>query len=125
MLPGAFARKLRALNPHLKIWCKDDPRFSAGLFHVVHGDYTEICGVDKNEVPEHTVCAKDGRIIKTGWRRVLRILIGKKLVRLQDAERMFDANLRKRWLPILTEDNQGKVQRRLQTMGFDVVETNL
>jgi hypothetical protein len=100
MLAGEFQRKLRALNKDLRIWCGDDSSRPAGLFIVQRGqgehdnaDYVEICGVDKNWVPEHVEYNANGTYHKGGWRRVLRILIQKGLVDRRHAERVFNTSL--------------------------------
>lgn len=94
MLAGVFERKLRSLNRGLRVFCGDDARRPAGLSFFNHfGEETEICGVDKNWVPEHTEFQEDGRIRKGGWRRVLKSLIGVKLVDRRHAERVFGVHL--------------------------------
>lgn len=93
MLSGEFARKLRALNRELRIWCADNDHLPAGLFRVQHGEYEQICSVDKQWVPEHTMFDAQGFIKKSGWRRVLGILIRQRLVDRRHAERLFGAHL--------------------------------
>jgi len=92
MLAGDFQRKLRKLNKKLRIFCKDNDR-PAGIFQVIRGEYTEICGIDKNIVPEYSIFAINGAHIKGGWRRVLRILIKKGLINRTTAEKEFRAHL--------------------------------
>lgn len=93
MLAGEFQRKIRQLNRNLRIWCGDTNHLPAGLFHVARGQYEQICGVDKNYVPEHTELAENGAIIRSGWRRTLRVLIKQRLINRRDAERVFGCNL--------------------------------
>ena len=90
MLSGEFERKLRKLNPSLKIWCGDDYSKPAGLFYIRNNEYIEICGVDKNNVPEFTIWDNKGHIVKSGWRRILEILIPRKLIDKHIAERVFN-----------------------------------
>lgn len=100
MLSGEFERKLRKVNGQLRIFCGDDNTKPAGIFRYkrsymddMAAAYDHICGVDKNEVPEYCFVAEDGRILKSGWRRVLRILISQRLIRRRDAERVFGVSL--------------------------------
>ena len=93
MLAGDFERKLRKLNKKLRIFCGDWDTRPAGIFHVVRGEYTEICGIDKNYVPEYSIMAPHGAHIKGGWRRALRILIRKGLIDRRQAERVFNTHL--------------------------------
>lgn len=93
MLSGEFHRKLRRLNPELRIWCGDNDHRPACLYRVTVEGFTEICGVDKQWVPEHTEFFPDGQIKKAGWRRTLRILIQNRLVNRFSAERVFNTHL--------------------------------
>lgn len=99
MLSGEFERKLRQLNPDIRIFCGDDDTKAAGVFRTIrdtsglpNGDYQELCGCDKNWVPERTEIDETGKILRGGWRRVLRILITKHLVDRKAAERVFATN---------------------------------
>lgn len=78
---GAFYRNLKKLNPRLRVCSFDDNGKLAGLFILNHdGDaYFDICGVDKQFVPEYTEWDAQGHIIKSGWRRVYQILAQLKL----------------------------------------------
>lgn len=97
MLSGDFARKLKQLNKNLRISCGDDPKRAACLYYSVYNmgvdedetDYVEICGIDKNEVPEWLILDETNHIVKSGWRRVLNILISRKLVDKRKAENLF------------------------------------
>lgn len=90
MLAGDFARKLRKLNSKLRIYCGDDKSKPAGLYYIHGGQYCEICGVDKNYVPEFIISDSKGHIVKSGWRRVVNILVNKRLVDKRKAEKVFN-----------------------------------
>lgn len=53
------------------------------------GEYTELCGVAKNFVPEYSEYNAQGKMTKGGWRRVLKILIEKKLVDRRQSYKYF------------------------------------
>lgn len=93
MLAGDFERKLRKLNKKLRIFCGDNDARPAGIFQVIRGEYTEICGIDKNYVPEHSIRAPHGAHIKGGWRRALKILIKQGLIDRSKAEKVFRTTL--------------------------------
>lgn len=93
MEPGVFARKLRYLNPKLKVYCGNDDSRPAGLYYVKAGEYTEVCSVDKQEVPKYIQFDSIGRITKGGWLRTIRLLVGKKLVNRREAEKSFKCNV--------------------------------
>lgn len=78
------------MNPQLKIWCGNDDSKPAGLFHIKQGEYTEICGVDKGDIPERVIYNLDGTIHKSGWRRTLNILIKRRMIDKKKAERVFN-----------------------------------
>lgn len=97
MLSGDFARNLKKLNPNLRIYCGDDANRPATLYYSKYNmgfeqdpeDYIEICGVDKNYLPEDPITDGRSHIVKGGWRRVLNFLIARKLVDKQKAEKLF------------------------------------
>lgn len=90
MLSGEFQRKLRSVNNRLRIWCGDNPTRPAGIYKVnKFGEYEEVCGIDKNYVPELTTQREDGLILKGGWRRAIHILIRARLIERRIAERVF------------------------------------
>lgn len=100
MLSGEFERKLRRLNRDLKIYCGDDKTKPAGIYRFKHSQYDDltrgydlVCGVDKNWVGEHAEWRSDGRLARSGWRRVLRILIQQRLIDRRDAEHVFNTHL--------------------------------
>lgn len=98
MLSGTFASKIRKLNQNLRIFCGDDPKRAATLYfskfnmgwEINPEDYVEICAVDKNYLPEDPVTDGKCHLVKGGWRRVINMLIARKLVNKQKAERLFN-----------------------------------
>lgn len=94
MLAGTFQQKIKKLNKNLRIFCGNDNSKPAGLYIVFFGEYVPICGVDKNELPDRTIVADTGHIIKGGWRRVVNLLIQKKLVDHNKAQRVFGTELK-------------------------------
>ena len=94
MLAGTFQSKLRKLNPRLRIYAGNtDSSWPAGIYHVVRGEYTEICGIDKNVVPEHPTRMPNGALLKGGWRRALKILLKKGLIDRHEAQKEFSTHL--------------------------------
>lgn len=93
MLSGEFQRKLKSLNRELRIWCSDNDHLPAGLFRVVNGEYEQICSVDKQWVGEHTEFHPNGMIKRSGWRRVLRLLIQLRYIDRRQAEKVFQTHL--------------------------------
>lgn len=89
MLAGEFERKLRRLNRNLRIFCGDNDSKAAGLFTVVRNEYKEICGVDKNYIPEYSIRDASGYIVKSGFRRVIKLLINQGYIDRRQAEKVF------------------------------------
>lgn len=94
MFAGDFLRNLKKLNKNLTVFSSDE-RYPAGLYLMFYGEPVHICGVDRNHVPEFTVTDSKGHIVKSGWRRVLSILISKGLIDKFKAQRTFHTELKK------------------------------
>jgi hypothetical protein len=123
MLSGAFERKLKNLNKRIKVYCGDNDRFPAGIFIVSSsGEYMEICAADKNYVPEYVMYDKTGRIMKSGWRRTLKILINKGLIKKEDAQREFCSHLDGR-APSRPQIKQDSSLQKLKSMGIEIIES--
>lgn len=76
MRAGDFLKNLRKLNPALQVCSFGDNKHLAGLFYIDKQDeYQDICGVDKNEVPEYSEWDEQGHMLVSGWRRVYLILL--------------------------------------------------
>lgn len=80
MLASTFQKNLKKLSPKLRIYCGDDKTKPAGIYHIVRGEYEEICGIEKNFVPEYSEYNLYGKMVKGGWRRALKILLQMKLI---------------------------------------------
>ena len=92
MLSGTFAGKLRQLDPHFRVYCHSNPNLPAGLYYEDGKDLVHICGVDRSEVPEFTIW-NGPFILKSGWRRTLKILVGKQLVTKYKVAKVFGVHL--------------------------------
>jgi hypothetical protein len=79
MYGGTFQRCLKQLNPKLRICCLDSSH-AAGIYYIdpVEG-YMSVCGVDKGFVPVATSVDEVGHILKSGWYRVVNILLSRGL----------------------------------------------
>lgn len=122
MAPGQVERNLRKLNKRVRIFCGDDPTHPAGVFIVSpSGEYTEICGIDKNDVPEFTTWNDQGFIVKSGYRRVLKILVGKGLVKKEAAEKLFRTRLNCR-APKAPELRKDTTVQKLKSLGVEIID---
>lgn len=80
MLPGEFYRALKKLNKNLQIYCGDDNSKAAGLWMWYEGEIRELCGVDKGNIKEWPTYSAQGKMLKGGWHRVIKMLVETKLV---------------------------------------------
>lgn len=123
MAPGQVERNLKKLNKRVRIFCGNDDSHPAGVFIVSpYGEYTEICGIDKNDVPEFTTWNEQGFIIKSGYRRVLKILVGKGLVHRKEAEKLFRTHLWGTRAPKAPEIRKDSSLQKLKSMGIEIIE---
>jgi len=121
MLASDFQAKLRKLNKNLRIFCGDNDSRLAGLYHVVGGEYKDIIGVDKNYLPEWPVMDEQGRILKGGWRRVVRLLIEQGLIDRRRAEAVFGTQIIGTRRPPIVGPYKDPIQAAIeesQTRGF-------
>lgn len=76
MYPGEFYSCVKQLNPKLRICALNNSPHAAGLYYIDPREgWISICGVDKGFVPVCTTVDEVGHILKSGWVRVVRILL--------------------------------------------------
>ena len=90
MEASIFQSNLHQLNPKLRIYCGDDNSKPASLYYVVNNEEITLCGVDKNELPKYAIWDNKGHIVKSGWYRVLKLLINRKLINKSKAQNLFN-----------------------------------
>lgn len=105
MFSGDFLRKLKKLNKNLTVMCGNDDTKPAGLYLMFYGEPIHICGVDRNFVPEFPTHDVKGHIIKGGWRRVLNILVGKRLIDKYEAQNVFKTQIKRLNMTINVEED--------------------
>ena len=78
--PGEFYKCIKQLNPKLRICSLEGSKNAAGLYYIddVEG-YISVCGVDKSYVPVATTVDEVGHILKSGWVRIVRLLLARGL----------------------------------------------
>lgn len=73
---GDFYRCLKQLNSGLRICSLENSPHAAGLYIIDDREgWISICGVDKGYVPVTTKVDEVGHILKSGWVRVVRMLL--------------------------------------------------
>ena len=120
MLAGEFQRNLRRCTTKLRIFCGDNNERPAGIYKVNHlGEYEEVCGIDKNYVPELTTQREDGLILKGGWRRAMNILIKAKLVEKRIAEKVFNTRFDFKPRKVIIEYESDKIKHAIEKATVD------
>jgi hypothetical protein len=114
MFSGDFQANLRKLNPNLRIYCGNDDKKPAGIFHISDPE-TSICGIDKSFIPEWPIMDEvSGRMLKGGWRRALKVLIGAKLIDRVRTERVFGTQIMGTRKPETMQAQQDRIQREIE-----------
>lgn len=116
---GNFQRKLKQLNKQLCVWTNLNSDKPASIFLVLNGEFIQICGIDKGEIPMYPIRDGVGHFLKSGWRRALKILIDKRFIDRRKAEKIFRLGLQApnpRWIP--EEDYTWKQIQEIQTKRF-------
>lgn len=87
---SAFYQVVRKLNPNFRVACGNDESRLAGLYLLKEGGVhaEDICGVDKSYVPAYATFDVGGHIIKSGWRRVIHILLAHRYISLSDVKKV-------------------------------------
>src|ERR1700682_1118360 len=90
MQPGEFQRCIRQLNPKLRICCFDNSPHAAGLYYVDPREgWISVCGVDKGWVPVTTTVDEVGHILKSGWVRVVKLLLAQGLTTRRQVQKVW------------------------------------
>lgn len=114
MLAGDFAKKLKKLNPRLRICSLDNSEYAAGLHYVdPYEGYISICGIDKNYVPERTEVDEVGHILKSGWRRVVNILLARGLTTRERVKKVFGPSFFECHVPPVIFSNDDPIQKKI------------
>lgn len=96
MLAGTFQQKIRSLNKNLVFMAVENKDKPVALYYKENNDLRHICGTDRDDVPEFSLCDRKGHILKSGWRRTVELLIGQGLVSRYRAQKLFGAVFDKR-----------------------------
>jgi hypothetical protein len=90
MYGGEFKKCLKQLNPKLRICCLENSNHAAGIYYIdpVEG-YISVCGVDKGFIPVATTVDDVGHIIKSGWHRVVKILLANSLTTPRQVQKVW------------------------------------
>lgn len=90
MWPGEFYKCMKQLNPKLRICSFGDNDHGAGLYYIDDREgYITVCGVDKGYVPVATTVDEVGHILKSGWVRVVKLLLAQGLTTPQKVRKVW------------------------------------
>ena len=123
MLASDFQKKMHKLNPRLRICSLENSEYAAGLHYIdPYEGYISVCGVDKNYVPERTEVDEVGHILKSGWRRVVNILLARGLTTREQVKKVFGQSFCEQHVPAVTFSNDDPLQK--QIMKYETDEEN-
>ena len=87
---GEFYRCIQQLNSKLRICSIDGSGHAAGLYFIDDREgYISVCGVDKGYVPVATTVDEVGHILKSGWVRVVRLLLARGLTSVAQVRKVW------------------------------------
>jgi len=113
MLSGDFQKAVRKLNPSLRICSLENSNHAAGLYYIdPYEGYIAVCGVDKNYLPERTEVDEVGHILKSGWRRVVNILLARKLTTRERVKKIWPSFFEQH-IPPVSFCNDDPVQKKI------------
>jgi len=120
MLQHTWYRKLKQLNPRLKVCQFESSNHLPGIYYVDDRDgIIDVCATDIGWVPALPVFNSQGVLIKSGYRRVISILLGAKLTTPNKVKQIFPsffehsiplpskvqaASLHQRWLEMMKHE---------------------
>jgi len=105
MFISNFQNKIKKLNKQLHFIAPTNLSKPIALCQITDNSIEHICGTDRNSTPEFPIYDKKGHIFKSGWRRVLMILLSKKLINKNKAEILFSTVLDGRKKPYQIEES--------------------
>lgn len=90
MYQHVWYRKLRQLNPRLKVCQFESSRHLPGIYYVDEREgIVDICATDKEWVPAAPAFDTRGQMVKSGYRRVIQILLSLNLTTRSSVRREF------------------------------------
>lgn len=125
MNAGEFARKLQKCNRNLRVWHPARRDVPSCVVLLVGNEYETMCGFDKNDVPEFTITEPiTGRIVKSGWRRTLNILVAKKALDQRTVKRVFGYEItgRQKQVFVLQDDPIKAAEKQAKERGMREAE---
>jgi hypothetical protein len=113
MFAGDFQKRLKKLNSKLRVCSLDNSNHAAGLYYIDPFEgYISICGVDKNYVPERAEVDEIGHILKSGWRRVVNILLARGLTTREKVKKVWPSFFEQH-MPAVTFSNYDPIQKQI------------
>jgi|WetSurMetagenome_2_1015567.scaffolds.fasta_scaffold1081100_1 hypothetical protein len=113
MLSGDFLKVLRKLNKKLRVCSLENSKHAAGLYYIDPWEgYIAVCGVDKNYIPEQTEVDEVGHILKSGWRRVVNILLARKLTTREKVKQVWPSFFEQH-VPAATFSNDDPIYKKI------------
>lgn len=116
MLQITWYQKLRQLNPKLKVCQFEHSNHLPGIYYVHDREgIVDICATDIGWVPPYPEFDAQGRVIKSGYRRVVYILLHEKLTTRDKVLKVFPTFFEQR-TPVLSSARAGSIHQQWSEM---------
>lgn len=116
MLQHTWYKKLRQLNPRLRVCQFDNSNYLPGVYYVDDKEgIVDLCATDRGWVPAYPEFSSDGRLIKSGYRRVILLLLHQKLTTKDKVRRLWPSFFEQR-RPELSGVQTASVHQRWSEM---------
>jgi hypothetical protein len=92
MMASDFLKRLRILNPKMKVMSYGSNGRLASIYYINREGPQDLIGVDKNWVPEYPAYDNQGHLTQGGWRRVCVVLLAQKLTTKELIRKAFGAS---------------------------------
>jgi hypothetical protein len=116
MMQHVWYKKLRQLNEKLRVCQFDNSNNLPGVYYVDDREgIVDLCATDKGWVPAYPEFSADGRLIKSGYRRVVLCLIHQKLTTKEKVRQLWPSFFEQR-RPELSNVQTASVHQRWSEM---------
>lgn len=110
-------KKLRQLNPKLRVCQFDSSRHLPGVYYVDPREgIVDICATDIGWVPPYPEFSAAGQVVKAGYRRVVFILLHMKMTTKDKIRKVFGTNFFEQRMPGLSNIQTTSIHQRWSEM---------
>lgn len=117
MLQITWFEKLKKLNPRLRVCQFENSRHLPGIYYIDgRGEISDICATDCGWVPPYPEFDVSGRLVKSGYRRVIFILLHIKMTTKDKVRKHFGSGFFEQRTPSLSKVQGNSIHKQWSTM---------